>query len=163
MECRVYAEDPYNNFLPYPGKITRLRRPLGPGVRLDGCVYTGWTVPLEYDPLLAKLVVWATTRENARERMIRALSEYDVGGIRTNIQFFHQILADPEFRAGNLHTGLIEEFFARTAPQSPPEELAEIAALVAALDHSATASQLESNQASAASPWLRAGREELLR
>jgi len=55
IECRIYAEDPYRDFLPYPGKLTRLTRPLGPGVRIDGCVYDGWTVPMEYDPLLAKL------------------------------------------------------------------------------------------------------------
>ena len=100
IECRIYAEDPYNNFLPYPGKITRLTRPLGPGIRLDGCVYDGWTVPMEYDPLLAKLAVWAATRDEAIARMLRALREYDVGGIRTNIGFFRQILEDPEFRAG---------------------------------------------------------------
>ena len=87
----------------------------GPGVRLDGCIYEGWIVPMEYDPLLAKLAVWAGTREHAMERMIRALREYDVGGIRTNIGFFRQILEDPEFRAGDLHTGFIEEFFARAA------------------------------------------------
>ena len=95
IECRIYAEDPYNDFLPFPGKLTRLSRPLGPGVRLDGCVYDGWTVPMEYDPLLAKLAVFAATREQAIQRMIRALREYDVGGIRTNIGFFRQILEDP--------------------------------------------------------------------
>src|ERR1051326_8342410 len=121
IECRIYAEDPYNHFLPYPGKITRLTRPLGPGVRLDGCVYEGWTVPVEYDPLLAKLAVWAGNRGEAIDRMIRALREYDVGGIRTNIGFFRQILEEPHFREGNLHTGFIEEFFRRQqAPQPPP-------------------------------------------
>src|SRR5208283_3818879 len=94
IECRIYAEDPYNNFLPYPGKLTRLTRPMGPGIRLDGCVYDGWTVPMEYDPLLAKLAVWAATRGEAIDRMLRALREYDVGGIRTNIGFFRQILED---------------------------------------------------------------------
>src|SRR5579863_3422534 len=73
IECRIYAEDPYNSFLPYPGKLTRLTRPMGPGIRLDGCVYEGWTVPMEYDPLLAKLAVWAPARAEATERMIRAL------------------------------------------------------------------------------------------
>src|ERR1019366_3097908 len=97
IECRIYAEDPYNDFLPYPGKITRLSRPLGPGIRVDGCIYPGWTVPMEYDPLLAKLAVWADTRDHATARMIRALREYDVGGIHTNLAFFRQILEDPEF------------------------------------------------------------------
>ncbi|HJT87378.1 MAG TPA: acetyl-CoA carboxylase biotin carboxylase subunit, partial [Bryobacteraceae bacterium] len=134
IECRIYAEDPYNQFLPYPGKLTRLSRPLGPGVRIDGCVYAGWTVPMEYDPLLAKLVVWAGTREEAISRMLRALREYDVGGIRTNIGFFRQILEDPAFRAGRLHTGFIDEFFTHHRAPEPPPELAAVAALVAALD-----------------------------
>jgi acetyl-CoA carboxylase biotin carboxylase subunit len=85
IECRIYAEDPYHDFLPFPGKVTRLMRPMGPGVRVDGGIYEGWTVPMEYDPLLAKLAVWADSREAATARMIRALREYDVGGIRTNI------------------------------------------------------------------------------
>ena len=99
IECRVYAEDPYNNFFPSPGKITRLTRPSGPGIRLDGCVYDGWTVPIDYDPLLAKLAVWAATRDDAIARMLRALGEYDVGGIKTNLGFFRHILDDPAFRA----------------------------------------------------------------
>src|SRR4029077_7855267 len=128
---------PYNDFLPFPGKITRLDRPLGPGIRLDGCVYAGWTVPLEYDPLLAKLAVWGGTREEATARMLRALREYDVGGIRTNIGFFRQILEGEEFRAGRLHTGFIEEFFAHHRPPVPPPDLATVDALAAALDHMA--------------------------
>jgi acetyl-CoA carboxylase biotin carboxylase subunit len=160
IECRIYAEDPYNNFLPYPGKITRLTRPHGPGVRIDGCVYDGWTVPMEYDPLLAKLAVWADTRDAAIARTVRALREYDVGGIRTNIAFFRQILEDPEFRAGHLHTGFIEEFFARTPPPVAPPELTAIAALVASL-HARPAETL--NGPPSGRRWLAAGREDLLR
>ena len=141
IECRIYAEDPYNDFLPYPGKLTRLTRPLGPGIRLDGCVYDGWTVPMEYDPLLAKLAVWAATREDATERMIRALREYDVGGIRTNIGFFRQILEDAEFRAAHLHTGFIEEFFQRHRRAAPARDLAAVAALAAALHTMSRAGQ----------------------
>ena len=163
IECRIYAEDPYNNFFPSPGKLTRLHRPLGPGIRLDGCVYEGWTVPIEYDPLLAKLAVWTGTREEAIARMIRALREYDVGGIRTNIGFFRQILEDSEFRAGSLHTGFIEEFFSRHQPPSPPPELAAVAALAAALDHLKQDLGQPAPAANGASPWLAAGREELLR
>jgi acetyl-CoA carboxylase biotin carboxylase subunit len=162
IECRVYAEDPYNNFLPYPGKITRLTRPLGPGIRLDGCIYDGWTVPMEYDPLLAKLAVWADTRENAIARMIRALREYDVAGIRTNISFFRQILEDPEFHAGALHTGFIEQFFQRNQPPAPPAELSVVAALAAAL-HTASHKTEAAPAANGTSAWLRTGRSELLR
>ncbi len=165
IECRIYAEDPYNNFLPYPGKVTRLGRPLGPGIRLDACVYDGWTVPMEYDPLLAKLAVWAETREGATARMIRALGEYDVGGIRTNVGFFRQILEDREFAAGHLHTGFIEEFFSRLTQPKPAADLEAVAALAAAIH---TAARAKTNDAAAgnggqASGWLRAGRDALLR
>jgi acetyl-CoA carboxylase, biotin carboxylase subunit len=163
IECRIYAEDPYNDFLPFPGKLTRLTRPLGPGIRLDGCVYDGWTVPMEYDPLLAKLAVWAADRADATERMIRALREYDVGGIRTNLGFFRQILEDPEFRAAKLHTGFIDEFFQRHRAPQPPERLAAVAALAAALHATSRPVQSTAPQASARSRWLEAGRSELLR
>jgi acetyl-CoA carboxylase, biotin carboxylase subunit len=162
IECRIYAEDPYNNFLPYPGKITRLSRPTGPGIRIDGCIYAGWTVPMEYDPLLAKLAVWAATRSDATDRMIRALSEYDVGGIRTNLGFFRQILEDPEFRAGNLHTAFIEEFFARTQPPKPPAGLTAVAALAAAI-HSTSKTAATPQTAAPSSAWRNEGRSGLLR
>jgi acetyl-CoA carboxylase, biotin carboxylase subunit len=163
IEARIYAEDPYNDFLPYPGKLTRLNRPLGPGIRLDGCVYEGWTVPMEYDPLLAKLAVWGATREEAIDRMIRALREYDVGGIRSNIGFFRQILEDSELRAGRLHTRFIDEFLERKPrPESPPE-LTAIAALAAAI-HTASRSALPAGGApTRASAWLQSGRDQLLR
>ncbi len=165
IECRIYAEDPYNDFLPYPGKITRLTRPLGPGIRIDGAIYDGWTVPMEYDPLLAKLAVWAERREQTTDRMIRALREYDVGGIRTNLGFFRQILEDEGFRAGHLHTGFIEEFFLRHRPPRAPRDLAAVAALAAALYES---SRDNSGEPAIAQPagmnaWLQAGRSELLR
>jgi len=163
MECRIYAEDPYNGFLPSPGKITRLTRPLGPGVRIDGAIYPGWTVPVEYDPLLAKLAVWAATREEAIDRTSRALREYDVGGIRTNIGFFRQILEDGEFRAGNLHTGFIEEFLERRRAPEPTREMTAAAALAAALDARARFTAADGGAAGPASAWLRAGREETLR
>jgi acetyl-CoA carboxylase biotin carboxylase subunit len=162
IECRIYAEDPYNHFLPYPGKLTRLTRPMGPGIRLDGCVYDGWTVPMEYDPLLAKLAVWAATREQAIARMIRALREYDVGGIRTNIGFFRQILEDAEFAEGRLHTGFIEEFFARRRPCAAPAEFQAVAALAAALYTSARGER-GGSAAAGVNAWLAAGRDGLLR
>ena len=163
IECRVYAEDPFNDFLPYPGKLTRLTRPLGPGIRLDGCVYDGWTVPMEYDPLLAKLAVWADTREHATARMIRALREYDVGGIHTNLAFFRQILEDAEFRAANLHTGFIDEFFQRRQPPTPPPDVVAVAALAAALHTAARKPPVCAETTQSASPWQKAGRDGLLR
>jgi acetyl-CoA carboxylase biotin carboxylase subunit len=131
IECRVYAEDPDNNFLPSPGQITHYTEPGGPGVRVDGGVYAGWTVPLEYDPLLAKLCVWSDTRDSAIERMWRALAEYRVLGITTNLRMFSRLMADRAWRAGELHTGLLDEFQKRQTPQ-PPEPHARIAAMLAA-------------------------------
>src|SRR5579864_4674615 len=108
MECRVYAEDPDNNYFPSPGKITLLLQPSGPGIRRDSGVYEGWTVPMDYDPLLAKLIGYGTERNQVINRLNRALNEYFVGGIKTNIPLFRRILRDPEFRAGNLDTGFLD-------------------------------------------------------
>ncbi len=113
MECRLYAEDPDNNYMPSPGEITALALPAGPGIRLDSGIYQGWTVPMEYDPLLIKLAAWAETRDEVVARLIRALEETHIGGIRTNIEFFLDVLADPEFQAGDLHTGFLEAWFLR--------------------------------------------------
>jgi len=162
IECRIYAEDPYNNFFPSPGKITRLTRPLGPGVRLDGCVYDGWTVPIDYDPLLAKLAIWSETRERAVARMLRCLREYDVAGIHTNITFFRQILEDEEFRRGNLHTRFVDEFLDRRRPFAPPPDLETVAALVAAANSTANAART-ANAPPPRSRWLDTGRSESLR
>jgi acetyl-CoA carboxylase biotin carboxylase subunit len=110
MECRLYAEDPDNNFFPSPGQLVHYAEPGGPGVRVDGGVYEGWTVPIEYDPLLAKLTVWGETREIAIERMRRALAEYRVGGITTNLSLFEEVMKDETFRAGRLDTGFLDRF-----------------------------------------------------
>src|ERR1700722_5072119 len=102
IECRIYAEDPENGFYPSPGKITRLLQPAGPGIREDCGVYEGWEVPLEYDPMLSKLVAFGETREAAIDRMLRALDEYRIGGIKTNGGLFRRILSDAEFRSGRI-------------------------------------------------------------
>jgi acetyl-CoA carboxylase biotin carboxylase subunit len=134
VECRVYAEDPENNFLPFPGKITKLVEPSGPGIRLDSGVYEGWDVPFEYDPLLAKLAVWAGDRKSAIDRLKRALKEYKVGGIRTNLSFFTEVLNDEMFQRGDLSTAFLDGFFARRKPTAEPDpEMEAVAAIVAAL------------------------------
>jgi acetyl-CoA carboxylase biotin carboxylase subunit len=147
IECRVYAEDPENNFLPFPGKITYLSEPSGPGIRVDSGVYQGWNVPFDYDPLLAKLIAWAPDREAAISRLKRALSEYKVGGIRTNLAFFQDILRDDAFVRGALSTAFLDDFFTRREPRASAsgqtDELEAVAAIVAALSKpkpSATAS-----------------------
>src|SRR4030095_7316351 len=88
IECRIYAEDPENNFLPSPGRITRLRVPQGPGVRDDGGVYQGSEVSIYYDPMISKFAVWGRNRTEAIERMRRSLREYEIGGIKTTLSFF---------------------------------------------------------------------------
>ena len=107
IECRIYAEDPDNNYFPSPGEITALNEPSGPGVRVDSGVYAGWKVPLDYDPLLAKLVGYGETRERAIGKLRRALDEYFVAGVKTNLALFRRILEHPEFVAGQADTGLL--------------------------------------------------------
>jgi acetyl-CoA carboxylase biotin carboxylase subunit len=162
IECRIYAEDPYNRFYPSPGKVTLLNRPYGPGVRLDAGIYLGWTVPIDYDPLLAKLAVWAGSRPEAVSRMLRALDEYAVDGIKTTIGFYRQILADDAYRNAELHTGFIDEFLERNGSphQDSDAEAESVAALVAAI-HSITHGSQEPCAGSARSRWLAAGRERL--
>jgi acetyl-CoA carboxylase biotin carboxylase subunit len=134
IECRIYAEDPANNFFPSPGKITKLLRPSGPGVREDSGVYQGWTVPLDYDPMLSKLIVYAPDRATAIARMRRALDEYFVGGIKTNLPLFRRILEHPDFVAGRIDTGFLDRLLAaEAAPASGTNGLAEIAAVSTAL------------------------------
>jgi acetyl-CoA carboxylase biotin carboxylase subunit len=168
IECRIYAEDPANNFFPSPGKIVQLAEPSGPGVRLDSGIYPGWTVPLEYDPMLSKLIVWADTREHAIERTLRALGECSVGGIRTNIALFRSILNDAAFRRADLHTGYLDELL-KTPPELEPaasEELKRLAAAVVVRNQKSLSngSQTSGSQTSAmASNWLSSGREDLLR
>jgi acetyl-CoA carboxylase biotin carboxylase subunit len=136
IECRICAEDPDNQFFPSPGKITMLSPPAGPGVRHDSGIYEGWTVPIDYDPLLAKLVGYGSDRKQATMRLQRALTEYFVAGIETNISLFQRILEDPDFQAARLDTGYLERLL-RESPASPvssnPSNTAEVAAIAAAL------------------------------
>jgi acetyl-CoA carboxylase biotin carboxylase subunit len=134
IECRIYAEDPENNFFPSPGKITKLSRPSGPGVREDSGVYQGWTVPLDYDPMLSKLIVHAADRATAIARMRRALDEYFVGGIKTNLPLFRRILEHPDFVTARIDTGFLDRLLA-TKPSlaNGMSKLAEVAAVSAAL------------------------------
>jgi acetyl-CoA carboxylase biotin carboxylase subunit len=167
VECRIYAEDPDNNFFPSPGLITRLTQPGGPGIREDCGVYAGWTVPLEYDPMLSKLVAFAETREMAIERMLRALDEYAIGGIKTNIGLFRRILMDADFRAARIDTGYLERLLAGTAPAEAATVSEDIVAIAAALLTSlAAAKPSEPSKAADSSPgsrWAETGRQEGLR
>ena len=134
IECRVYAEDPDNQFFPSPGRITRLISPSGPGIRRDSGMYEGWTVPLDYDPLLAKLIAYGSDRQQCIDRLQRALYEYFVGGIKTNIPLFRRILSDRDFQAGKLHTGFLDRLLSEPHLPAPEhEERTRMAAIAAAI------------------------------
>jgi acetyl-CoA carboxylase biotin carboxylase subunit len=165
MECRICAEDPETNFFPSPGTIVQLREPSGPGVRLDSGVYAGWTVPLEYDPLLAKLVAWGPDRNAAIHRSQRALGEYTITGVRTNVSFFREILDDPEFRAGNLSTEFVADFFVRRKPRAEPDDQLDLAVALAAVAYAKPRllTRAAQNREYANSRWLNEGRGQLLR
>jgi acetyl-CoA carboxylase biotin carboxylase subunit len=108
IECRVYAEDPDNNFMPSPGRIRHLTEPLGLGVRVDGYVYEGYEIPIHYDPMISKLIVWGANRNEAIQVMKRALHEYKITGIKTSIPFLERIMENTDFVLGQYDTGLIE-------------------------------------------------------
>ena len=110
IECRINAEDPYNDFRPSPGLITNLHTPGGHGVRVDSHVYAGYTIPPYYDSLISKLIAVAQTREEAIDTMSRALSEYVIEGIHTTIPFHVQLMQDENFRKGNFTTKFMESF-----------------------------------------------------
>jgi len=130
LECRIYAEDPDNDFLPSPGKIAHFRSPGGGlGIRDDNGVYEGYVVPLEYDPLLSKLISWGRTRQEAIFRMLRALSEYQIYGIKTTIPFFKRILLHPKFFKGDYNTHFISDM---EKEEDRVDEKEKVAALIAA-------------------------------
>ncbi|MHB8303690.1 MAG: acetyl-CoA carboxylase biotin carboxylase subunit [Acidobacteriaceae bacterium] len=166
IECRIYAEDPDNQFFPSPGKITRLLQASGPGIREDCGIYEGWTVPLDYDPILSKLIAYAPTRAMAIERMLRALDEYHVGGIATNVNLFRRILRNEGFRAANIDTGYLERLLAENAATPPiPEERQKVAAIAAAFFQQGPKTMAAADTAGAApvSAWKNSARREGLR
>ncbi len=167
IECRVYAEDPANNFFPCPGLIRRLQEPRGPGVRSDSGVHEGWMVPLEYDPLLAKLVVWGVDRAEAVARLRRALDEYEVSGIQTTIPFFRRVLEHPDFIAGAIDTGFIDRALAEgilseKEPSPDEERVALLAAALDALEEPRSHAIHQVSRARGTSAWKIAGRDALL-
>jgi acetyl-CoA carboxylase biotin carboxylase subunit len=166
IECRIYAEDPDNDFFPCAGTIVNRSAPAGPGIRLDDGVYAGWTVPLEYDSLLGKLSAWGNDRGEAIARMQRALGEYCVSGIPTNVDLFRRILAEPEFIRGEIHTKWLDELLQRAHESAAPrvDSAAEDAAtLAAALWHLANnaAAKPMATAAGAESRWKFEARREL--
>jgi acetyl/propionyl-CoA carboxylase alpha subunit len=131
IECRINAEDPYNNFMPSVGKISTYIAPSGPGVRLDSGIYEGYEVTPFYDPMLAKLICWGDTRAEAIIRMRRALDEYKIMGLKTNIPFHQHLMNMQRFLAGRYDTEFIEKEFEMT--EDPETLKPDVAAIVAAL------------------------------
>jgi acetyl-CoA carboxylase, biotin carboxylase subunit len=167
IECRIYAEDPDNNFFPCPGKIGRLMRPSGPGIREDSGVYEGWTVPLDYDPMLSKLIAFAPDRRTAIARMRRALDEYFIGGIKSNLGLFRRILDHPDFQEARIDTGFLDRLLSSPSADVRFEDSLEKLAAVSAALFVATPSPKPNGQngASARRPampsvWKRAARYE---
>src|SRR5271154_3082248 len=165
IECRIYAEDPDNNYFPSPGKITLLLEPSGPGIRIDSGMYEGWTVPLDYDPLLAKLIGYGTDREEAIGRLTRALNEYFVGGIKANLSLFRRILRDPDFQAGSIDTGFLDRLLKQSVSLDTDPHGAEVAAIAAGVFASLD-TRIDSGSKSStdqASNWKSAARREGMR
>jgi acetyl-CoA carboxylase biotin carboxylase subunit len=144
IECRLYAEDPDNQFFPSPGTILSRRVPSGPGIRLDDGVYEGFTVSTEYDPMLGKLIAWGQNRAEAAVRLDRALEEHTVTGIRTNTGLLLSILRDPEFLRAEIYTRWLDERLPQLLSRQQTKESdanEEDAAILAALLHSLSAKE----------------------
>jgi len=133
LECRIYAEDPAKNFLPSSGRIIYLREPVGPGIRHDGGVYAGFEVPIYYDPILAKLITWGETRDQACARMKKALEDYVILGIKTTIPFLREVVQHPAFLEGKISTHFIPRYFSEWRPRPPSPEGQRLALIGAAL------------------------------
>ncbi len=171
IECRITAEDPFNNFMPNSGTITYLKEPTGPGVRVESALYRGGTISLYYDPMVAKLVVHGESRAEAILRMKRALTEYRIGGIRTSIPFHQYIMDSTEFQWGTFDTGFLNR---RTLPKQERaflegEKVAAVAAALVAHEERRQAAVLVGAQkagqgnGAATSAWKQAGRMRALR
>jgi acetyl-CoA carboxylase biotin carboxylase subunit len=161
MEARIIAEDPARNFLPSVGRIERVLFPQGPGVRTDSGIYRGYEVPVFYDSLLAKLIVWGADREQARRRLIRALDEFVLEGPHHNLAFHAWLALHPEFAAGNLSTRFVEEHW-RPANLKPGPEAVNAALLAAALHERAERQRVQVGAREDGKPaygWKWAGRE----
>ena len=112
IECRINAEDPNKNFMPRPGRVEFYHVPGGPGVRVDSCLYAGYTIPSYYDSMVAKVITWGRDRNEAIARMRRALEEMVIDGITTTIPFHLEVLADPAFLRGDVNTDFVESLMA---------------------------------------------------
>ena len=161
IECRIYAEDAARGFTPSPGVVNRLRLPEGPGVRNDVGIEAGSSIPIDYDPMLGKLVARGRDRAEAIERLSRALDEYEIAGIDTTLPFFRELVRDPEFCAGRFHTQWLEDWLIRRKLESPEASVEEaiLAAVCVAMDGDAAVRV----PADRGSRWKEIARAEALR
>ena len=164
IECRIYAEDPDHDFLPSPGLIQRVRNPEGNWVRVDSAVFSGALISVYYDPMIAKLITWGRDREEAIQRMERALKEYLIVGVKTNIAFHQAVLSSADFRQGKYDTGFVEKNITALKQKSHEgfKEIAAIAAVVHQLRKSST-TIVSGPAGPAVSPWKILSRKEALR
>ena len=162
IECRIYAEDPYRGFAPSPGLIRNLMLPSGPGVRNDNGVYSGYNVPLHYDPMLSKLITVGADRNEAIQRMLRALREYRVDGIQTTIPFYMALMENEEFRSASYDTGFIDRYLSELTHPSIPEDYVDAAIVVAAI-RALEGSEKTVLPRQTESKWKRASRAESVR
>src|SRR5690606_17795014 len=163
IECRITAEDPFNNFMPNSGTVVYLQEPTGPGVRVESSLYRGMELNLYYDPMVAKLISWGETRAEAILRMRRALHEYRIGGIKTSIPFHQEMMDSTEFIWGTFDTGFLERRrMSRTAkPGSDAEQMVAVATALLAHEEGRKAVHIGGNHSAAravASPWKQMGR-----
>lgn len=163
IECRIYAEDAENNFMPSSGNILYLKEPIGPGVRYDSGITTGSGVPVFYDPVLAKLIVWGKDREEARIRMILALKENIVVGVKTSIRFMIDCLEHPEFISGNTFTDFIEKNMSDKMLPELSDQKIRNAMMAAAIHHSLNSKKrvVSSDSGEMPSPWQTIGKWEI--
>ncbi len=163
IECRITAEDPFNNFLPTGGTVTYLKEPTGPGVRVESSLYEGMEVSLYYDPMVAKLIVWGETRAEAILRMRRALEEYRIGGIKTIIPFHIQVMNSTQFILGNLDTRFVERFAFPRRQEADRRHIAAIAAALLTRERERESVVHLHTDHQQRSPWKWAARWEALR
>ena len=145
IECRIYAEDPDNNFMPSAGKIYKISEPLGLGVRTDGYVYEGYEIPIYYDPLISKLIVWGGTRDEAIRRMRRALYEYKITGVKTSIKYLERIMNNSEFIEGNYDTHFIEKNQEQLLSKDNCNNCDDIVLIAAYIDYMAKINRVQEN------------------
>lgn len=161
LECRIYAEDPENNFFPSFGKLLLVHEPVGPGIRCDSGIFTGMEVPYHYDPILSKLIVWDENRDSAIQRMNTALSDYVILGVKTQIPFLRDLINNPEFIKGNIHTHFIGEQYQDWKPKKRDKNLTLALLGAGILKMKRPVLREETIKSTVLSPWQLTGRWEI--